>query len=64
MTAAEIIFGKGLLPKFLGKRFIFLAVLMENKRRAKDMEDNNAKSDLDEETDLDDISETDFNDEE
>ena len=37
---------------------------MENKRRANEMEDNNSKSDLDEETDVDDIPETDFNDEE
>ena len=37
---------------------------MENKIKAKDMEENNSKFDSDNETDVDDIPETDFNDEE
>ena len=66
LTPPDIIsqIGLGIPILILYEISIYLAVLMENKRRAKDMEDNNAKSDLDEETDLDDISETDFNDEE
>ena len=66
LTPPDIIsqIGLGIPILILYEISIYLAVLMENKRRAKDMEDNNAKSDLDEETDVDDIPETDFNDEE
>ena len=66
LTPPDIIsqIGLGIPIIILYEISIYLAAIMEKKRRANEMEDNNSKSDLDEETDVDDIPETDFNDEE
>ena len=66
LTPPDIIsqIGLGIPIIILYEISIYLAAIMEKKRKANEMEDNNSKSDLDEETDVDDIPETDFNDEE
>ena len=66
LTPPDIIsqIGLGIPIIILYEISIYLAAIMEKKRRANEMKDNNSKSDLDEETDVDDIPETDFNDEE
>ena len=66
LTPPDIIsqIGLGIPIIILYEISIYLAAIMEKKRKANEMEDNNSKSDLDEKTDVDDIPETDFNDEE
>ncbi len=66
LTPPDIIsqIGLGIPILILYEISIYLAILMENKIKAKDMEENNSKFDSDNETDVDDIPETDFNDEE
>ena len=66
LTPPDIIsqIGLGIPILILYEISIYLAVLMENKIKDKVMEENNSKSDSDDETDVDDIPETDFNDEE